>query len=229
MSFHGVGSLILLVTSALVAQTQPQALQQPDPNRPTLFVVGDLPSAPIHDAFDPNRLKLVESLSKGQTIRTYINSGAWDQVTARFKSGDFVLIGFKPNTDASPAKLASASSSAATLTFDGAGDSTFDYMDPDTHKVEQIHNYAWYLRKLVADAIQQGVKPILSYPPTPVDPTNCCPNNPYLAYPAWIISVIATGQHIPYLNLTASGKGFRSGVEALQPDPLAPYLKRTAP
>ena len=154
MSFQGAGPLILLVTSALVAQPQSQALQQPDPNRPTLFVVGDLPSAPIHDAFDPNRLKLVESLSKGHTIRTYINSGAWDKVTAQFKPGDFVLIGFKPNTDVSPAKLVSASSSAATLTFDGAG--TFDYMDPDTHKVEQIHSYSWYLNKLVVDAIQQG-------------------------------------------------------------------------
>jgi hypothetical protein len=224
MSLRRLGSLLLVAALPLAGQAPVQAAK-PNPNRPTLFLVGDLPSASGQDAFDLDLIKLVDSPANGQTTRTYINSGAWDQLAAQIKPGDFVLIGFKPGTDASPAKLGTDARAAATLTFQSAGDSTFDYMDPDTHALEHIHSYAWYLRKFVVDAINHGANPMLCYPPTPADPANRFPNNPYLAHPAWIIKAIATEQRIPFVDL-ASGAPLRAGLEALHDDPLAPYLMK---
>ena len=224
MSLRSLG--LILVASAFPLATQsPIQTARPNPNRPTLFLVGDLASLPIQNAFDSNKLKLVDSPANGQTTRTYINSGVWDQLAAQIKPGDFVLIGFKPGTDASPGKLRTDARAAATLTFDSTGDSTFDYTDPETHKLEPIHSYAWYLRKFVVDSINHGANPLLCYPPTPADQPTRSPGNPFLARPSWIIKAIATEQRVPFVDL--STQTIRPALEALQPDPLAPYLAAT--
>ena len=159
--------LLAFCAAPLFAQAPPlapaSATQQPAPDvhhRPTLFLVGDFYSAQnLQSIFAPNLLHTVYSPADGQTSRSYLNSGAWDALLPQMEPGDFVLIEFNPDNTTEEDK------SAARRTLEGDGDGTFDYLDPGTHKLELIHSYGWYLRKLVVDVINRGANPILCSAP----------------------------------------------------------------
>ena len=211
------------------------ASAQPDnqpPSRnsklPTLFLVGDLASslqaAPLSTLFDSAHLSLVSAASSGRTTRAYINSGDWDKLLTRVKPGDFVLIEFGPTT------LSGGDKDAAARTLQGIGDGTFDYLDPATQKVELVHSYGWYLRRMVVDVINHGASPILCSPPTSGQTTAVTPASAEPIAGDWT-RAIAVEQRIPFVDLTTAGptldtSTLRAGLEALHPDPLGPFLKR---
>ncbi|ADW69197.1 SGNH/GDSL hydrolase family protein [Granulicella tundricola] len=194
--------VMIALASLSVANGQASA---PNPNRPSLFLVGDLSSSSVGDTFDPNRIKLVESGAVGQTSRAYIKSGAWDQLAGQIKPGDFVLIEFNPEGQGGQ------DHDDAQRTLKGMGDGTFDYLDPGTKKLELVHSYGWYLRKIVVDAINHGANPIL-----------CSPLAGAKDGAGDWTKAIATEQRIPFVDL--SGTGVKGGLVALKADPLAAYL-----
>ena len=191
----------LLGTMALPAQGTPQI--------PALILVGELPVTAVQDGFDGKKIHLQQSLSTGQTTRTYVNSGAWDRILGQLHPGDLVVLDF--GSDNLPAQ----DKNDAARTLAGFGDGTFDYLDPGTKKVELVHSYGWYLRRMVVDVINHGGVPMLC-----AGPAN--PANPGAA--DWA-RYIATEQRVTLVPLTADGQGFVSGLQTLTPDPLAPYLK----
>jgi rhamnogalacturonan acetylesterase len=176
-----------------------------NPGRPALFLVGGFEAKSVADTFDANRIKVVESTSSGRTSRAYLNSGVWEQVTSQIKPGDFVLIDFQPDTVSANAQ------SASNRTLPGSGDDTVDYRDPATNKLELVHSFGWYLRKLVVEAINHGAVPIL------------CSSGPSGRS---AMKEIAVEQRIPFLDLSG---GLRKGLEMVKPDPLEPYLAKPAP
>jgi rhamnogalacturonan acetylesterase len=146
---------------------------------------------------------------------------------AQVKPGDLVLLEF------APAALSPADKASATRTLQGIGDGTFDYLDPGTQKIELVHSYGWYLRRMVVDTINHGASPILCSPPAAAQTSAITPTAAEPTAADWT-RAIATEQRIPFVDLTAGGgeltpPTLRAGLEALQPDPLAPYLKRTKP
>jgi hypothetical protein len=218
----------VLATAASLAQPANDA-PAADPKLPTLFLVGDLASssqalAPLSALFDTAHLNLAASPSAGRTTRAYINSGDWEKLLARMKPGDFVLIEF------APAILSGGDKDAAIRTLQGIGDGTFDYLDPGTQKVELVHSYGWYLRRMVVDVIDHGASPILCSPPASGQTTAVTPTSAEPTAGDWS-RAIAMEQRIPFVDLTAAGptldaSALRAGLQALQSDPLQPFLKK---
>ena len=208
-----------------------------NPKLPTLFVVGDLAEESLRNVFDGGHLNLQTSSAAGRTTRSYINSGDWDKLLGQVKPGDFVLIEFAPTA------ISAADKAGASRALQGIGDGTFDYLDPGTQKVELVHSYGWYLRRMVVDTINHGASPILCSPPasaqnarsqrTLISPNGAEPADSQSTAAAWT-QAIAVEQRVPFVDLSGSGTAvtggsLRSGLEALQPDPLAPYLQRERP
>ncbi len=191
---------------------------------PTLFLVGDVPTGAASGVFDAAHLNVVASAAGGRTTRGYINSGEWDRVLAEVKPGDTVLLEFAPAT------LSDADKTAATRTLNGIGDGTFDYLDPGTQKLELVHSYGWYLRRMVVDTINHGASPILCSPPGATQTAAIGATSAEPVAADWT-KAIATEQRVPFVDLTSAGLEItpgvlRAGLEALQPDPLGPYLKK---
>ncbi len=209
--------LMAVASSVFAAGVLPAQQAAPNPKLPTVFVVGDVVG--VAGVFDTGHLNVVASASGGRTTRGYINSGEWDKVLGQVKPGDVVLLEFAPAT------LPEADKAAATRTLQGIGDGTFDYLDPGTQKVELVHSYGWYLRRMVVDTINHGASPILCSPP---GVTQTAAIGATAAEPAaadWT-KAIATEQRVPFVDL-ASGASLRAGLEALPDDPLGPYLMKT--
>jgi hypothetical protein len=224
-------ALLLLACVPARAASLAQSAQDAsalNPRLPTLFLAGDLAPnaqvpAPLSTLFDTAHLNLVASPAAGRTTRAYINSGDWDRLLAAMKPGDFVLIEFTPNL------LSGGDKDAAIRTLQGIGDGTFDYLDPGTRKLELVHTYGWYLRRMVVDVINRGASPILCSPPAPGQTAAITPTTAEPTAGDWT-RAIAMEQRIPFVDLTAAGPTpsaptLRVGLQALQPDPLAPFLK----
>ena len=195
-------SAAILVPASLAA-----CGQATNPKLPTLFLVGDLPAETAAPVFDPAHLNVIAAPAAGQTTRAFIHSGSWDKTLERLKTGDFVLIDFAPRD------MSSDDRASATRTLEGIGDGTFDYLDPGTQKLELVHSYGWYLRRMVVDVVNHGGIPVLcASPGGPADATT------------WA-RAIATEQRVPLVDLAAANSNLRQALEAVQPDPLAPYLK----
>lgn len=185
------------------------AAAQGNPRIPTLFLVGDLPAASVEAGFVPTKVHLRESLAAGETTRAYLQSGAWDAMLEQMHPGDFVAIDFSRN----PLPAQAVSDAARTLA--GFGDGTFDYLAPGSGKLELVHSYGWYLRKMVVDVINHGGSPLLcAGPPTPGHPGE----SDWARY-------IAAEQRIPLIALRPDGTGLVEGLRALNSDPLRPYLR----
>ncbi len=228
----------LVLASALIfVAATPAQTTAVNPKLPTLFVVGDLPEESLRGVFDAAHLNLQTSSAAGRTTRSYIHSGEWDKLLGQVKPGDFILIEFAPTA------VPAADKAAASRTLQGIGDGTFDYLDPGTQKLELVHSYGWYLRRMVVDTINHGASPILCSPPasaqspgsqrTLISPNTAEPADSQSTAAAWT-SAIAMEQRVPFLDLSASGAAvsadsLRNGLEALQADPLGPYLQHPKP
>jgi lysophospholipase L1-like esterase len=140
------------------------------PNRlPTLFLAGDSTvntrtagqlgwGDPLAGMFDSARLRVENRARGGRSSRTYLTEGLWDQVAARLKPGDFVLIQCGHN-DGGP-----LAGGRARASLKGSGEETQSVTDPATGKTETVHTYGWYLRKYIADTKATGATPIVLAP-----------------------------------------------------------------
>ena len=144
--------------------TAPQA-HAPDPQLPTLFVVGDSTANnsaagqrgwgdPFADFFDRKKINVLNRARAGRSSRTFLTEGLWDRVLQEMKQGDTVLIQFGHN-DGGPPDTGRARGS-----LPGTGEETREVTMPDGRK-EVVHTYGWYLRKMIVDAKAKGVTPVV--------------------------------------------------------------------
>ena len=216
-----------------------------NPALPTVFVVGDSTARNSADLgwadhfaqfFNTSRINVANRAIAGRSARSYIDEGHWEHTLAEMKPGDFLLLqmghndggdlgGPKPRGD-----------------LKGIGDDTEDVAQttgPYAGKVETIHTFGWYLRKMIDDAKAKGVHPILLTLTvrniwTAPDGSPCgaatqpaCPPGSHIernmgSYNDWIRQVAAQ-EHIPVLEL---GSAEADRLEALGPEKTAPLFPK---
>src|ERR1043165_799584 len=159
--------LFLSATHSTYAQAQPPSTQSPapNPNLPTLLVVGD--STANHNAnrargwgdpfvsfFDTSKINVLNRARAGRSSRTFLTEGLWDKVLQDLKAGDFVLIQFGHN-DGGPLDTGRARGS-----LPGLGEETKEVTKPGGTK-EVVQTFGWYNRKFIADVKAKGATPII--------------------------------------------------------------------
>ncbi len=142
-----------------------------NPKLPSLFLVGDSTvrngkgdggggqwgwGDPIFDFFDAARINVVNRAVGGLSSRTYITLGYWDDVLARLKKGDFVIIQFGHNDGGGNREMSRVRGS-----FKGTGDESEDFYNTINKTTETVHTFGWYLRKYIADVKTKGATPII--------------------------------------------------------------------
>ncbi len=142
-----------------------------NPKLPTLFLIGDSTvrngkgdggggqwgwGEPLADFFDPAKINVVNRAVGGLSSRTYLSLGYWEEVTARLKPGDFVMIQFGHNDGGSNVNVSRLSGS-----FKGAGEESEEFYNTVTKITEVVHTYGWYLRKYIAETKAKGATPIV--------------------------------------------------------------------
>ncbi len=148
------------------------------PGRPALFVAGDSTAArngdpdvqgwgvPFADYFDANQVTVVNRARGGRSSRTFVTEGLWDKLLAEVRPGDVVLIQFGHNDggaiNAEP--TGSTRPLRARGSLPGLGEETEVIDNILTHKVELVHTFGWYLRKMVADVRARSATPVLLSP-----------------------------------------------------------------
>src|SRR5262252_1979835 len=138
---------------------------------PTLFIIGDSTVRNgrgdgaggqwgwgdlIAPFFDQSKINIVNSAIGGRSSRTYMTDGHWDQVLARLKPGDFVIMQFGHNDGGDI-----NDTSRARGTLHGIGPETQEIDNLITKQHEVVHTFGWYLRKFTADTRARGATPII--------------------------------------------------------------------
>jgi len=137
------------------------------PAAETLYIAGDSTAAngnptqigwgrELPKYFDPAKIEIVNDARGGRSARTFITEGLWDQLLAKLKKNDYVIIQFGHN-DASPVDDATR----ARGSLPGLGDETREVDNQVTHKHETVHTYGFYMRKMIRDVKDKGATPIL--------------------------------------------------------------------
>jgi lysophospholipase L1-like esterase len=169
---------LALSLPALAQQAPPTTPQQTNlphnaplnPALPTVFIVGDSTARNSADLgwgdhfaqfFDTSRINVANRAIAGRSARSYIDEGHWAATLAEMKSGDFLLLqmGHNDGGDLGGAKPRGD--------LKGVGDDTQDVAQttgPYAGKIETIHTFGWYLRKMIDDTKAKGVHPILLTP-----------------------------------------------------------------
>jgi len=106
--------------------------------------------------FDTTKISVRNYALGGRSSRTFISEGLWDNVMAKVKRGDYVIIQFGHN-DAG----AINDSSRARGTIKGTGDETEEIDNIITKKHEKVHSFGWYIRKYIDDSKAKGAVPIV--------------------------------------------------------------------
>ncbi|MCF7972970.1 MAG: rhamnogalacturonan acetylesterase [Phycisphaerae bacterium] len=132
---------------------------------PTLFIAGDSTASNsvlngwgshLYKFFDPARLRVVNRARGGRSSRTFITEGLWDGLLQDLKAGDTVLIQFGHN-DAG--RINDRSRSRGSIPTLGEETQTID--NQSTGKVEVVHSFGWYMRKMITDTKAKGATPIV--------------------------------------------------------------------
>jgi lysophospholipase L1-like esterase len=156
---------IVLQALTIVVHAQPN-----QPERPTLFIIGDstvkTPTEgqqgwgdPIAELFDQKRIRIENRARGGRSSRTFQTEGLWDQVLSELKPGDFVLMQFGHN-DAGAVN----DTSRARGTLRGIGEETEEIDNLLTRKHEVVHSFGWYMRKYIDDTKAKGATAIVLSP-----------------------------------------------------------------
>ncbi len=169
---HGV---VRQTEQILTRPWMPDALPKPDPNLPTLFLIGDSTvrtgslgngangqwgwGAPIADFFDRTKINVQNRAWGGTSSRTFQTQGFWEKVLADMKPGDYVILQFGHN-DAGPLN----DRQRARGTIPGVGDQTEEIDNLLTGRHEVVHTYGWYIRKFITDAKSKGVTAVVCSP-----------------------------------------------------------------
>lgn len=189
-------SLLILPALALAAFAQslpttapstapsgpPPTLQKSNPSLPTLWIIGDSTvrnghgngargqwgwGEPLVNLFDTSRINVVNRALGGRSTRTFIAEGRWDEVLKDASPGDFILIQFGHN-DSSPIN----DDSRARGTIPGIGEESQEIDNLLTKKHETVYTYGHYLRKLIREARDKQLQPII------LSPVPRCPKAP---------------------------------------------------
>ncbi len=136
--------------------------------QPVLYVVGDSTAAnqsriptiqgwgtPFLTYFDPTKITAVNAARGGRSSRTYITEGHLDELLAKLKPGDIVLLQWGHND---PYPLNDANGRGSLF---GLGEETQDIIRSTTNKPETLHTFGWYLRKYIADIRAKGAQPVV--------------------------------------------------------------------
>lgn len=159
----------------MTAPWMPDSLLPPNPDCPTLFLIGDSTvrcgsrgdgaggqwgwGAPIADYFDRQRLNVENCAWGGTSSRTFRTLGYWDKVLARLKPGDFVIMQFGHN-DAGPIN----DNTRARGTLPGVGNEAQEIDNLLTGRRETVRTYGWYIRQYILEAKAKGAVPIVCSP-----------------------------------------------------------------
>lgn len=142
--------------------------------KPTIFLIGDSTVKNgsgkgegglwgwgdyLYTQFDTSKITIRNYALGGRSSRTFISEGLWDDVLAKLRPGDYVLIQFGHN-DSSPVN----DESRARGTLKGIGGETEDIDNILTKKHETVHTYGWYIRKYISDAKAKGVISVVCSP-----------------------------------------------------------------
>jgi lysophospholipase L1-like esterase len=150
-----------------LAPAEPVAATPLNPKLPTLFIAGDSTAAkgpvtatgwgvPFANYFDSSKINLVNGARGGRSSRTFIREGLWDQLLAKVKAGDTVLIQFGHNDAGAINDTSRARGSIRSL-----GNETEQIDNLLTKQPELVHTYGWYLRKMIADVRAKKATPVL--------------------------------------------------------------------
>ena len=145
--------------------TQTRAI---NPALPTMFIAGDSTAAygsevwhqgwavPFADYFDPSKINVMNRARGGRSSRTFVTEGLWSELLGQVKPGDIVLIQFGHNDGGliNDTRRARAS-------LPGLGDQTETITNLETGKLEVVHTYGWYMRKMIEDVKAKGATPIV--------------------------------------------------------------------
>ena len=137
--------------------------------QPALFVVGDSTAAkntrtpetiqgwgaPFLTYFEPSKINVVNAALGGRSARTYITEGRLDQLVAKLKPGDTVLVQFGHND------AYDINGSTGRGSLHGTGEESEEIENRITRKHEVVHTFGWYLRKFVNDIRAKGANPII--------------------------------------------------------------------
>jgi lysophospholipase L1-like esterase len=203
-----------------------------NPALPTVFIVGDSTARNSADLgwgdhfeqfFETSHINVANRAIAGRSARSYIDEGHWATTLAEMKPGDFLLLqmGHNDSGDLGGAKPRGD--------LKGIGDETQDVAQttgPYAGKIETIHTFGWYLRKIIDDAKAKGVHPILLTPTIRNIWTTSPDGKPHIerdfGYDDWIRQVAAQEQ-IPVLEL---GNIEADRLEALGPAKTAPLFPK---
>jgi lysophospholipase L1-like esterase len=157
--------VVLAAGHALAQNRAPETL-------PTTFIAGDSTAAagagerqqgwgvPFGAYFDPAKVNIVNLARGGRSSRTFITEGLWDQLIARVKPGDTVLIQFGHN-DGGPINDEPPPPLRARGSLPGLGDETREIDNVLTKQHEVVHTFGWYMRKMIADVKAKKASPIV--------------------------------------------------------------------
>ena len=203
-----------------------------NPALPTVFIVGDSTARNSADLgwgdhfaqfFDTSRINVANRAIAGRSARSYIDESHWATTLAEMKSGDYLLLqmGHNDGGDLGGAKPRGD--------LKGIGDDTQDVAQttgPYAGRIETIHTFGWYLRKMVDEAKAKGVHPILLTPTIrniwATDPDGKQHIEHDMGYNDWVRQVAAQ-ENIPVLEL---GNIEANRLEALGPNKTAPLFPK---
>ncbi|MBT1698995.1 rhamnogalacturonan acetylesterase [Fulvivirgaceae bacterium PWU4] len=106
--------------------------------------------------FDTTRITIENHARGGRSSRTYQTEGLWDNVLAKVKPGDYVMLQFGHN-DGGPLN----DTLRARGSIRGTGEETEVIDNLITKKTETVHTYGWYIRKYIQDTKAKGATPIV--------------------------------------------------------------------
>jgi lysophospholipase L1-like esterase len=137
-----------------------------DPKLPTLVIAGDSTAdngpdawhrgwaAPLIDYFDTTKINVVNRSRGGRSFRSFTHEGLWDQLVAKIKPGDYVMIQMGHNDGGD------INSPQGRADLPGLGEETQEVTRPDGTK-EIVHTFGWYARKWIKDVRDKGAIPVV--------------------------------------------------------------------
>lgn len=216
-----VGSWLALTncfaqTPAPDLTVNPEAVENVrDTSRPALFIAGDSTAArngdpdvqgwavPFADYFDASKVTVANHARGGRSSRTFVTEGLWDRLLAEVRPGDVVLIQFGHNDGGAINAEPPGSNRPlrARGSLPGLGEETELIDNVLTHKVELVHTFGWYLRKMIADVRARQAVPVLLSPTARNLWANGKIERGNGAYRQWTHDVAQT-EHVPFVDVT---------------------------
>ena len=160
-------SILLIVLAGLL-------YIQGDSQKPVLYLVGDSTVKNgsgkggdglwgwgdfLYNEFDTTRISIKNLARGGRSSRTFQTEGLWDNVLAKVKPGDYVIMQFGHNDGGAVNDTTRARGS-----LKGTGEETQEIDNLLTHQHEMVHTYGWYMRKYIRDTKAKGAIPIVCSP-----------------------------------------------------------------